>query len=80
MVLYFTQWSSDWKAHLEMESPESAPILAVGISKQTILAFFTKTLTNKIFGKGLPGLSDISKGIWVLRCGFMYLFSISAPI
>ena len=80
MVLYFTQWSSDRNTHVEMENPGSGPILADGSSKQTSPAFLIKPQTNKVVGKeGLPGLSNISNGIWGLSFGFMYLFSISAP-
>lgn len=81
MVFYFIQWPSAWNTHLEMENRGSAPILSERSSKQTSPAFLLKTLANKVIGKeGLPGLSNISEGIWDLSFGFMYLFSISAPI
>lgn len=49
-----------------MENPGSGPILADGSSKQTSPAFLIKPLTNKVVGKGrLPGLSNISNGIYV---------------
>lgn len=81
VVVYFTQWPSDWKTHLEMENPGSAPILAERSSKQTSPAFLIKTLTNEVIGKeGLPGLSNLCKRIWDLSFGFPYLFFISAPI
>lgn len=81
VVLYLIQWPSAWNTHLEMENPSTAPIVAEGSSKQKSPVFLIRTMTNKVIGKeGLPGLSNTRKGIWDLSLGFLYLFSVSAPI